>query len=102
MYKYQGQIKGFGDELRTIFKAVTTGSVGDQYPELEGMPRLAMFTASRVRYLDHDGVRYIEQNPNSNSQYGRRARAGAKIMWVIRLRDNAWLGYVEDGKVYTK
>ena len=101
MFKYQGIVENY-PEVAAAFKAVTRGEVGEQIIELEGMPRLRQFTTSRVRYIDHEGLRYIEQNPRSSSEYARRARNGAKIMWVIRTRDDRWLGYVEDGKVYLK
>lgn len=52
--------------------------------------------------IDHAGIRYVEQNCATNSQFALRARRGAKIVWVIRLRDNQYLGYTESGKVFKK
>ena len=60
------------------------------------------FRAKKLNYVDHQGVRYVEQNPASSSDYAKRARAGAQIVWSIRLRDNQYLGYVEDGEVFMK
>ena len=44
---------------------------------------------------------YLEQNPNKGSVYGKRAKNGAKIMWVIlnniKTNKERWLGRVEDG-----
>ncbi len=60
------------------------------------------FQAKKLNYVDHQGVRYVEQNPNSSSAYAKRARAGAQIVWSIRLRDNQYLGYVENGEVFMK
>jgi hypothetical protein len=44
-------------------------------------------------------VRMLEQNPAKMSDYGRMARAGAKIMWVISLKNNKFLFRIQDGQV---
>lgn len=48
----------------------------------------------------------LEQNPFKNSTYGLKARAGARIMWII-AKNNAtkkekWIGRVENGTWYPK
>ena len=63
--------------------------------KLMGHPR-------KLYAIDHEGIRYVEQNLNTNSQFALRARRGAKIVWVIRLRDNQYTGYIETGIVYRK
>lgn len=97
----------------------------DQYPELAAIVG-AIF--SKVRYfslpngqrvqtkvmaggycfaVDHQGRRYIEQNPKKDSDEARRVRAGARIVWVIQTHDNQnrplnpnkWVGKIEDGIV---
>lgn len=98
----------------------------DRYPELAAIVEAIL---SRVRYfsvpngtrlqtkimgnaacfgVDYQGLRYIEQNPATKSDEARRARAGAKIVWVIRtyntitgapLTKHLWVGKVEDGMV---
>lgn len=67
--------------------------------------------------VDYNGLRYVEQNPNTSSAYAAMARKGARILWVIRTHrkvkdatgaehlvpcENEWLGRVEDGTVYMK
>ena len=52
--------------------------------------------------IDYDGIRYVAQNLSTNSQFARRARGGAQIVWAIRLRDNQYIGFIEDGKIYKK
>jgi hypothetical protein len=47
-------------------------------------------------------MRYVEQNPNTKSEYADRARAGTRIVWVIRKSDSAYLGRVEDDRVFMK
>ena len=45
---------------------------------------------------------FLEQNPNKQSIYGKKAANGAKIMWVIvknyTNHKEKWLGRVENGK----
>jgi len=43
---------------------------------------------------------FLEQNQNKDSQYGRRAKNGSRIMWVIRKEDNTYIGRVENGTLY--
>lgn len=44
---------------------------------------------------------FLEQNPDKPSYYGKRAKEGVKIMWVIAYnrvtRNERWLGRVENG-----
>jgi hypothetical protein len=109
------------------------GPVG-QFAELEAISsaifsRKASFTlpnGTRVQTklfkgslyaVDHAGIRYVEQNPNTASEYAHRAREGARILWVIKTHskvtdaagkvqlvscDNEWLGRIENGTVYMK
>lgn len=42
--------------------------------------------SSGVKYLDYFGYRFIEQNRNKKSEWGKKAREGHKIMWVIKGR----------------
>ena len=42
---------------------------------------------------------YLEQNPHSTSEYGRLARAGHKILWIIHFPTQRYVGRVVDGKV---
>ena len=39
-----------------------------------------------IKYLDFSGYRFIEQNRNKKSNWGKIAREGHKIMWVIKGR----------------
>lgn len=36
------------------------------------------------RYVDYDGVRFMEQNPAKNSRYATRARMGDAITWGMK------------------
>lgn len=51
------------------------------------------------RSVDIAGYRFITQNPNKDSKFGRLAQAGVKITWIIRLQGNTWIGKVMDGAV---
>lgn len=58
--------------------------------------------------VDHQYRRYIEQNRTKPGPEGRRAREGARIVWVLQTHDDQtgrplpksqWLGKIEDGIV---
>ena len=93
-------------DLAAIYEAVT--SHRHYYTTIQPTPRTAAgtrvftrsFAGGKVIGLDHEGLRYVEQNVCTNSQFAAKAREGAKIMWVIDLRTNHYLGRVEDGVVY--
>jgi hypothetical protein len=52
--------------------------------------------SSGVKYLDYFGYRFIEQNRNKKSEWGKKAREGHKIMWVIKGRK--YLSQIFDGE----
>ena len=37
--------------------------------------------SSGIKYVDLFGYRFIEQNRNKKSEWGKKAREGHKIMW---------------------
>ena len=41
-----------------------------------------------LRYITIDGTKYIQQNPEKNTEWGVAARAGKKVTWGIR--DGKW------------
>lgn len=42
--------------------------------------------SSRIKYVDLFGYRFIEQNRQKKSEWGKKAREGHKIMWIIKGR----------------
>ncbi|MDX1797167.1 MAG: hypothetical protein R3255_00825 [Candidatus Lokiarchaeia archaeon] len=52
--------------------------------------------SSGIRYVDLFGYRYIEQNRNKKSEWGKKAREGHKIMWIIKGR--RYIAQILDGK----
>jgi len=52
--------------------------------------------SSGVRYVDLFGYRYIEQNRNKKSEWGKKAREGHKIMWIIKGR--RYIAQILDGQ----
>ena len=52
--------------------------------------------SSGVRYLDLFGYRYIEQNRNKKSEWGKKARDGHRIMWIIKGR--RYIAQIFDGE----
>ena len=54
--------------------------------------------SSGIKYVDLIGHRYIEQNRRKKSEWGKKAREGHNIMWIIKGR--RYLARIMDG-VYT-
>lgn len=52
--------------------------------------------SSGVKYVDLFGYRYIEQNRNKKSEWGKKARQGHKIMWIIKGR--RYMAQILDGE----
>ena len=86
------------DELREValkvydaifqkLKAVTIDEL--EYPFIET-------SRSKVKYVNIGGYTFIEQNPKKSSRWGKMAREGHKIMWVMKGR--RYLVQVKDGK----
>lgn len=88
--------------LNQIAQAIFRRNKGETLTNLDEQPKVQCFPNKKLYYVDHAGVRYVEQNPNTRSEYAARAKKGAKIIWVIRLRDNQYLGRIEDGEVFAR
>jgi len=52
--------------------------------------------SSGIRYVDFFGYRFIEQNRNKKSEWGKKAREGYKIMWIIKGR--RYMARIMDGE----
>ncbi len=52
--------------------------------------------SSKIRYVDLFGYRFIEQNIKKQSEWGKKAREGHKIMWIIKGR--RYLVRIMDGE----
>jgi hypothetical protein len=52
--------------------------------------------SSGVKYVDLFGYRYIEQNRKKKSEWGKKAREGHKIMWIIKGR--RYIAQILDGQ----
>ena len=51
--------------------------------------------SSGIKYVDLFGYRFIEQNRNKKSEWGKKVREGHKIMWIIKGR--RYLAKIMDG-----
>lgn len=72
-----------------IFEGKKSGKIGDvEYP-------IKKFS-SGIKYLDLLGYRYIEQNRRKKSEWGKKAREGHKIMWIIKGR--RYVARIMDGE----
>ncbi|MFX0140095.1 MAG: hypothetical protein ACFFDN_41015 [Candidatus Hodarchaeota archaeon] len=49
--------------------------------------KVKVFTKSGLRYVDLEGYRIIEQNPNKSSKWAKMAREGKKIAWIFKGRE---------------
>ncbi|KON28843.1 hypothetical protein AC481_00300 [miscellaneous Crenarchaeota group archaeon SMTZ-80] len=52
--------------------------------------------SSGIKYLDLFGYRFIEQNWKKKSEWGKKAREGHKIMWIIKGR--SYIAQIIDAK----
>ena len=52
--------------------------------------------SSGIRYIDLFGYRFIEQNRHKKSEWGKKAREGHKIMWIIKGR--RYIARILDGE----
>jgi hypothetical protein len=112
-FKRAGRVEQF-PELCAIADAIFTKKTGFVLPDGTRL-RTKLFKGT-LYAVDHNGVRYVEQNPNTSSAYAQRVREEqARIFWVIRTHQKIvdaagteqfvpsteeWLGYVEDGGVF--
>jgi len=55
--------------------------------------------SSGIKYVDLYGYRFIEQNYKKKSEWGKKAREGHKIMWIIKGRK--YISQIIDGE-YTE
>lgn len=100
--KNLGDVNQFS-ELAAIYHGVVNCPAGTPIPVGRGaLVRVSRFQNKRLNYLDFEGRRYVQQNPNTSSVYAAEARQGSKIIWIIRLLDNVYLGRIQDGTVYLK
>ena len=76
-----------------IYKAIFEGKKKVELDEIEYS--IEKFS-SGIKYVDLFGYRYIEQNRNKKSEWGKKAREGHKIMWIIKGR--RYLVRIMDGE----
>jgi hypothetical protein len=79
-----------------IFDAIFEGKKKVEIDEVE-YP-IKKFS-SGIRYIDIFGYRYIEQNRRKKSEWGKKAREGHKIMWIIKGR--RYIAQIMDGEFKT-
>jgi uncharacterized protein YecE (DUF72 family) len=51
-----------------------------------------------LRCVYHDEYFFIEQNPNTNSHWAKKARNGEKITWAIK--GNQYIANIHEGKFH--
>ena len=68
---------------------------GEKSVELDEIDYPIKKFSSGIKYVDLFGYRFIEQNKNKKSEWGKKAREGHKIMWIIKGR--RYLSQILDG-----
>jgi len=76
-----------------IYKAIFEGERNVEIDEIE-YP-IKKFS-SGIKYVDLFGYRFIEQNWRKKSEWGKKAREGHKIMWIIKGR--RYIARIMDGE----
>ena len=79
-----------------IYNAIFQGGKSVEIDEIEYS--IKKFS-SGIKYLDLFGYRFIEQNYRKKSEWGKKAREGHKIMWIIKGR--RYISQILDGE-YTE
>ncbi|TES99248.1 MAG: hypothetical protein E3J90_04950 [Promethearchaeota archaeon] len=69
---------------------------GEKSVELDEIQYPIKRFSSGIKYVDLFGYRFIEQNKNKKSEWGKKAREGHKIMWIIKGR--RYLSQILDGE----
>jgi hypothetical protein len=81
------------EKAMKVFTAIFNGEKKVNIDELEY--EIEKFS-SGVKYVDLFGYRFIEQNRNKPSEWGKKAREGHKIMWIIKGR--TYIAQIIDGE----
>ncbi len=76
-----------------VYKAIFEGA---KAVEIDGIEYPIKQFSGGIKYVDLFGYRYIEQNRNKPSEWGKKARDGHKIMWIIKGR--AYMARIFDGE----
>ncbi|MHA1319960.1 MAG: hypothetical protein ACTSQ1_09120 [Promethearchaeota archaeon] len=69
---------------------------GEKSVELDEVQYSIKKFSTGIKYVDLFGYRFIEQNKNKKSEWGKKAREGHKIMWIIKGR--RYLSKILDGE----
>ncbi|TKJ26778.1 MAG: hypothetical protein CEE42_04165 [Promethearchaeota archaeon Loki_b31] len=72
---------------------------GEKNVEIEEIEYPIKKFSNGIKYVDLFGYRFIEQNRNKKSEWGKKAREGHKIMWIIKGR--RYISQIIDGE-YTE
>jgi len=69
---------------------------GKKYVEIDEIEYPINKFSSGIKYVDLFGYRFIEQNRHKKSEWGKKAREGHKIMWIIKGR--SYMVRIMDGE----
>jgi len=77
------EMEGLREKGLQIFNAIFEGK---KSISIDGIDYPIKKFSSGIKYIDLEGYRYIEQNRLKKSEWGKKAREGHKIMWIIKGR----------------
>lgn len=93
--------------VNAIFKAKESGDTrrDHSFNYKKKRVKVGIFYNKKIWHATLGRVLFVEQNPNTASEYATRAAAGAKIVWLIlqsnqRGVQDQYIGRVEDGQVF--
>ncbi len=75
-----------------IFSGMHALRLSDNEYPLKHTPR------SRLRYFEAEGYTFLEQNPRKDSHWGKLAREGHRILWV--MKGMRYIATVRDGQYH--
>ena len=78
-----------------IFNAIFKG---EKNVEIDGLEYQVDKFSSGIKYIDLFGYRFIEQNRNKKSEWGKKAREGHRILWIIKGR--RYMAQIVDGEYH--
>ncbi len=69
---------------------------GEKYVEIDEIQYTIKKFSNGIKYMDLFGYRFTEQNHRKKSEWGKKAREGHKIMWIIKGR--RYISQILDGE----
>jgi hypothetical protein len=89
-------LKNFEDVAIKVYEAIFSDKKNAKIEEITHKVRRT--SRQCLRFLIVEGYTFLEQNPEKNYVWGKLAKDGHKILWVIE--DGDYVSQVRDGVYY--